>query len=133
MDEPYLRHRQACYWKKISPSVWQWSIADIGCGLRDITVMRNPKLPALPLIRSEWTTATPTNQAAGFYRHTTSNSSTTESASSTATLFCDDCPHKIFEVRGPFDGENGLDRLLGSRLAQGLFRERKKFFAEDGL
>src|SRR5438034_7971103 len=86
MDEPYPRHRPACYWKKISPSVWQWSIGDIGCGFRDITVVRNPKLPASPLIRSEWTAVTPTNQAAGFYRHTTSNSVTTESASSTATL-----------------------------------------------
>src|SRR5437016_244991 len=36
----------------------------------------------------EWTAVTPTKQAAGFYRHTTSNSITTESASSTATLFC---------------------------------------------
>src|SRR5881396_3838220 len=88
MDEPYPRHRPACYWKKISPSVWQWSIGDIGCGFRDITVVRNPKLPASPLIRSEWTAVIPTNQAAGFYRHTTSNSITTESASSTATLFC---------------------------------------------
>src|SRR3989442_15225439 len=88
MDEPYLRQRQACYWKKISPSVWQWSIGDIGCGFRYITVVRNPKLPASPLIRSEWTAVTPTNQAAGFYRHTPSNSIPTESASSTATLFC---------------------------------------------
>src|SRR5438132_524249 len=112
MDEPYLRHRQACYWKKISPSVWQWSIGDIGCGFRDITVVRNPKLPASPLIRSEWTAVTPTNQAAGFYRHTTSNSVTTESASSTATLFC---KHRQISIVKRKASSTGTFRVRASR------------------